>query len=106
MSFKHIRLEFAIDIEEHKRDIQYQKQKAIESLEKAIKHIKENGLKRTLSFDDEGMADLWFNAYTRNYAYPTSCFKTIRHLVEKEGSATKEERLRYKVAYEKEKEKL
>jgi len=106
MSFKHIRIEFAIDIDGHKRDLQYQQEKAIESLENAIKHIKENGLKRTLEFDDDAMIKLWMSAYTRQYAFPTSSFKTIRHLVVREGSSTKEDRMRYKVAYEKEHNKV
>ena len=101
MSFKHIRIEFSIDIEEHKRDLQYQQAKAIESLEKAIKHIKENGLKRTLQFDDDAMIDLWLVAYTRQYAFPTSSFKAIRNLVKGfDTSVTKADRMRYKEAYE------
>lgn len=100
MSFKHIRIEFSIDIDEHKRDTKYQQQKAKESLELAIKHIKENGLKRTMQFDDNGMIPLWMSVYTRPYAYCSSTYNSIKRFAGYIDTATKENRLIYKNAYE------
>lgn len=101
MSFKHIRIEFSIDIEDHKRDVKYQEQKAIESLEMAIKHIKKNGLHRTVSFDDDGIVNLWLNAYRRSYAYCTSTYKSLKHPAGVINSTSRENRLKFKELNEK-----
>lgn len=103
MSFKHVKIEFSININGHNRDTEYQKQKAIESLQLAIDHIKQNGIKRYLEFDEDGMIPLRIATYSRPYAYPSGTFNSFRRLVrngyETFDTSTKEGRLIYKDAY-------